>query len=259
MDCSICFNAITEATGRTILGCKHEFHLKCVVTWLQTGAGCPYCRSPTGEYETLSTASPSASIEEMMADLEEEYGMSPLMVAARNNECDEIQTLLDAGTEIEDLDVENHTALCYAVMYSSEEAVQLLLEHGASLAPLAQLTVDRGDGSLGFALLGCCCYVSISCLVRLLADGADPNFTSPRSGLTPLMEVAQSGCTDSVMVAAIRLLLAAGADVSREDRDGWTALLLYERDGRADPVIQELLTPVPVLRRSPRLAGVSFL
>jgi ankyrin repeat protein len=255
MDCSICFDAITEATGRTILGCKHEFHLKCVVTWLQMGAGCPYCRAAMGEYETLRKASPS-SIEDMMAELEEEYGMTALMVAARNNECDEIQILLEAGTELEDLDVENQTALCYAVMYSSEEAATLLLENGASLAPLAELTVERSDGSLGFALLGCCCYVSISCLTRLLADGADPNFTSPRSGLTPLMEVAQSGCCDSVMVEAIRLLLAAGADVSREDRDDCTALLLYERDGRANPVIQELLTPAPVPRRSPRLAGV---
>jgi ankyrin repeat protein len=197
-----------------------------------------------------------SSIEEMMAELE--YGMTALMVAARNNECDEIQSLLEAGTELEDLDVENQTALCYAVMYSSEEAAALLLENGASLAPLAQLTVDRSDGSLSFALLGCCCYVSISCLTRLLADGADPNFTSPRSGLTPLMEVAQSGCIDSVMVEAIRLLLAAGADVSREEKDGWTALLLYERDGRANPVILDLLTPAPVPRRSPRLAGVSI-
>ena len=50
-ECSICFEAITEATGHAILGCSHQFHLMCVVRWFQEQDGpssCPFCRHEVG-------------------------------------------------------------------------------------------------------------------------------------------------------------------------------------------------------------------
>ena len=56
MSCAICFSEITEATGRTVLGCKHEFHLRCIATWFggSADASCPCCRTVPGEHERLS-------------------------------------------------------------------------------------------------------------------------------------------------------------------------------------------------------------
>lgn len=55
-ECSICFEAITEATGHAILGCSHQFHLMCVVRWFQEQEGpssCPFCRHEVGTLDNV--------------------------------------------------------------------------------------------------------------------------------------------------------------------------------------------------------------
>jgi hypothetical protein len=58
-DCPICYTAMTPATGSTVLGCSHSFHLTCIVGWFQEQAEkgetntCPCCRRAAGEYDTL--------------------------------------------------------------------------------------------------------------------------------------------------------------------------------------------------------------
>ena len=55
-ECSICFEAITEATGHAILGCSHQFHLMCVVRWFQEQDGpssCPFCRHEVGTLDNV--------------------------------------------------------------------------------------------------------------------------------------------------------------------------------------------------------------
>lgn len=59
-DCSICLEEITAATGKTVLGCGHEFHLRCAVRWflsLQGAAStCPCCRRESGHLDDVPTA-----------------------------------------------------------------------------------------------------------------------------------------------------------------------------------------------------------
>lgn len=59
MECIICSEEITVTTGRTVLGCGHEFHMMCVAQWFcrQEGASsCPCCRRESGTYDDLPQA-----------------------------------------------------------------------------------------------------------------------------------------------------------------------------------------------------------
>ena len=59
MDCSICYEAITEATGKIQLSCSHSFHVRCAVTWLSGLAQkfgeetCPMCRHKSTSLEEI--------------------------------------------------------------------------------------------------------------------------------------------------------------------------------------------------------------
>ena len=52
MDCAICYEPITESTGKAILSCRHEFHITCIIASMATGTHtCPYCRHTLTKYE----------------------------------------------------------------------------------------------------------------------------------------------------------------------------------------------------------------
>ncbi|KAL4578560.1 hypothetical protein LXL04_014684 [Taraxacum kok-saghyz] len=41
--CSICLEAFSENDPPTVTGCKHEFHLQCILEWCQRSSQCPMC------------------------------------------------------------------------------------------------------------------------------------------------------------------------------------------------------------------------
>ncbi|XP_028944547.1 E3 ubiquitin-protein ligase RHF2A-like [Malus domestica] len=53
--CSICLEAFCENDPSTLTGCKHEFHLQCILEWCQRSSQCPMCwqpislKDPTGQ------------------------------------------------------------------------------------------------------------------------------------------------------------------------------------------------------------------
>ena len=59
MECSICFNAITSATGKVELSCSHPFHFSCLTTWFDKqrmqgcDQNCPLCRHESNEFEKM--------------------------------------------------------------------------------------------------------------------------------------------------------------------------------------------------------------
>jgi hypothetical protein len=59
MECSCCFDEITVETGKTVLGCGHNFHFRCLASWFlqQESAGnaqnCPLCRREASDIEKL--------------------------------------------------------------------------------------------------------------------------------------------------------------------------------------------------------------
>lgn len=57
MECSICFDEITKATGSTTLSCEHSFHFRCIVNWFDKqitddlDQTCPCCRGGGSEMD----------------------------------------------------------------------------------------------------------------------------------------------------------------------------------------------------------------
>jgi hypothetical protein len=95
MDCPICFNEINASTGRSTLGCGHEFHLRCIVEWFnnqEAACSCPCCRREQGEFDTVPIypeeeveGEYEEEIEEEEEDEEEEALGSPVITGAFAN------------------------------------------------------------------------------------------------------------------------------------------------------------------------------
>jgi hypothetical protein len=61
MECSICLNELTTATGMVTLGCCHNFHLGCIGRWVLKNESCPLCRHELGEQERIAEDGPDAT------------------------------------------------------------------------------------------------------------------------------------------------------------------------------------------------------
>jgi hypothetical protein len=109
-----------------------------------------------------------------------------------------------------------------AASRGSSESVRLLLQHGAD----ARAETKRGETALGNAGTA-----GDEAVVRLLLDqGADVNTRNIR-GYTPLMLAASS---DTIPAAAVKLLLAKGADTSCKGDYDETARELAAKRGDTD-------------------------
>lgn len=241
-ECPICFAAITEDTGRTVLSCKHEFHLKCVVTWLQTGGSCPCCRRSPGEMEAIGSVS-SSDDDSILSDIEHDFHVTALMKAARDNDVSEIRRLIQEGADIEALDSDEDTPLMYAVLNQQMEAADLLLELGANvdiLAKIAEPMLSLSECSVDLAILGACFYGCLPAVRACLDRGANPNTTLPGVGTTPLMEVIRTDQKEHVP-AIVRLLLDRGASVSVIDGSGGTVFDWVVYEGMCDSEVLNIL------------------
>lgn len=250
-DCSICFNDITEATGRTVLGCGHAFHLKCVVTWLQReeGAGtCPCCRAEPGELEQIraSDSEEEEGDDDSVSTSDSVTGITPLMEAASVGDLDEINRLIAAGANMEERDSEGDTALCYTVINRYEAATKELLRLGADLMALSSLCPDNEEDNTSYehAFHGVCHYTSVPCLQALLDRGVDVNCACPGSdGSLPLTTVIRSEEEADDMLAATRFLLQKGADPHLVDYTGWNTFMWFANYQLEDYEIMRLLAP----------------
>jgi len=66
------------------------------------------------------------------ADVRDEQGRTPLMIAAQQNDVDLIQTLIAKGAKVDDADSNGLTALMYATRNGYRSAVELLIANGAA-------------------------------------------------------------------------------------------------------------------------------
>ena len=171
---------------------------------------------------------------------------TPLMYAARENARAAAAALVVAGADLDLVDPDGATALAIAIVNANYElAVQLLdagadpnvVDTAAGMGPLyAAVDMHRlaiGHGRPNPRNVGTLDAAGV--VQQLLAHGADPNARLAKpimqrhhtagdgalgAGATPLMRAAKSGD-----VAVMRLLLAAGADLSSTMPNGSTALM----------------------------------
>ncbi|KAJ8465498.1 hypothetical protein OPV22_028050 [Ensete ventricosum] len=62
--CSICLEAFCESDPSTVTGCKHEFHLQCILEWCQRSSQCPMC------WQSISLKDPTS--QELLGAVERE-------------------------------------------------------------------------------------------------------------------------------------------------------------------------------------------
>ena len=226
IDCSICCDAITAATGRTVMNCGHEFHMACLVRWLQKPDGtgnCPCCRAEPTETERLVAAAASES------DTESEADLPPLMAAIRDHDKIRITSLL-ATTNVHERCDQGNTALCYAVIHGEDAAATALLLAGADLTVIGRLYDEKE--TMESALMAACENGSLACVKAALAT-VSPNYVEPESGMTPLMAAVYG----DLSLVVTKHLLNAGADVFAQDASGWNAFMwLADNDTTFDDI-----------------------
>ena len=199
---------------------------------------------------------------------------TPLMYAARQGSSEAAAALIESGAEVNAIDPDGTTALVLAIINSHYDIAALLTEKGADpniadAAGMAALYAAVDMNTLGEvygrpARPATSKSSALDLMKILLAHGANPNaqLKSPAlqrahtpgegtlaEGATPLMRAAKNG--DS---AAIRILLAHGADVAIVQKNHTTALMFAAGLGRGLGVFAkdyateaELLETVQVL------------
>ena len=121
-----------------------------------------------------------------------------LFEAIRNDDVNAVRSVIGQGADVKAPDDTGATPLMYAALYAGPECLQALLDRGA----LVNTANNYGSTPLMWAA------TANAANVRLLLDrGADVN-AAAKDGVTALAAAARLNNT-----AAMRLLLAAGADI----------------------------------------------
>lgn len=169
-------------------------------------------------------------------------GLTALMVAARTGQTEALRVLIEAGAALDLRDKAGLTALGYAARGGYAAAVEALLRADAApdgaddrgvtvlmegvrsgnLAVVDQLLEAGADvrprTESGSTLIHFAANASEAVMQRMLALGPDVDAPDGR-GMTPAMIAARHG-----RLELLRLLETAGADLTRADEDGKTAL-----------------------------------
>jgi ankyrin repeat protein len=198
---------------------------------------------------------------QLPADVTDEYGRTPLMLAAEAGSSDTVRELLEHGAEVARSDRNGDTALLLAVRAESAVAVDLLIAAGAP--------VDAANRSGVTPLMVAARAGSDHLVRRLVAAGADPG-QRDAAGLTAGDFAARAGHTELgsrlgvaaprapsgpvatgglyagrslLMIAAergdieaIHARVAAGDDVGAKDLQGMSALAIAAAAGKAEAV-----------------------
>jgi ankyrin repeat protein len=142
-------------------------------------------------------------------DLADKSGLTALGYAARGGHPAAVEVLLKAGAKPNHADERGVTVLMEAVRSGNLAVVDCLLEAGADTAPVT---------ASGSTLLHFAANASEDVMRRVLAVGLEIDAPDGR-GLTPAMIAARHG-----RLELLQLLEGAGADLTRADAEGKTAL-----------------------------------
>ncbi|HEX5045748.1 MAG TPA: ankyrin repeat domain-containing protein [Gammaproteobacteria bacterium] len=160
------------------------------------------------------------------------YGVGPMHEAALRADAAMLRTLIDAGAKVDLALPQGETPLMLASRTGGVDAVKLLIGHGANVnvveqwqgqTPLMYAAAnDRGD--VAAALIEAGADLNARTPINDLPDRkpAVRYFVEiPLAGLTPVMFAARSGA-----VSALRVLIAAKADLDAKTPEGFTPVVI---------------------------------
>jgi ankyrin len=173
-------------------------------------------------------------------NVKNDFGSTPMSEAAVLGRADLIEALLTAGADVESPNADGQTALMVVARTGRVDAARLLLKYGANVNTVEQW---RGQTALMWAVA----QKQPAMVAELVKAGADVNARStvnnwdrqvtaepraiyrPAGGLTPLLYASREGC-----VECARLLVEAGADLSLDDPENISPLLMAVINGQWD-------------------------
>ena len=182
-------------------------------------------------------------------------GETPLHAAARTGDAELVELLIARGADVTRRNLAGRTPYAEAELVNNRAVADWLLAHGAAgeMAPVDRLVAasSRGDKTTAMALLAAdpelpsqytdahyaALYLAakradLPALEALLVAGLDPNHGDESMDMTALHKAAMAGKVESV-----RLLLAHGGSVTRQDREFHaTALICAAEGARSHPM-----------------------
>jgi ankyrin repeat protein len=110
---------------------------------------------------------------------------TPLMSAVINENLEIVEMLLENGARVNDISIDERSALHFAAMTGNQEIVHFLLNHKAE--------INQNSKSFGTPLYLACAHDNIEIVQFLLEQGAKINLGRLRDGVTPLMTATMEG------------------------------------------------------------------
>jgi ankyrin repeat protein len=115
-DCCICLNGLIS-NDMMITKCNHHIHKSCLTKWLNINCSCPMCRTNLNpnDYDIIIKKNIK------VIDIPDNNGITPLMIACKNNNINTVKVLLKLGANITLVDNYNKTAYDYASQHNNYE------------------------------------------------------------------------------------------------------------------------------------------
>jgi ankyrin repeat protein len=163
-------------------------------------------------------------------------GKTALMLASGKGQSDVVQSLIDAGADLNTKDIYSYTALMIAAENGKYDVVTVLLkEDGARTSADLNAQSQAGNTALMLAVQGGHTKIVQDLInanaARTVTDSSAYLNTQNKVGITALMLAVQGGHT-----AIVADLIAAGADFNTTDIYRYTALMIAAENGKYDVV-----------------------
>ena len=182
----------------------------------------------------------------MDANVQDENGMTALMMACENGHVELVEPLIKVGADVNMQALLGNTALIYATLNEHTECVRKLLEFDPNL----DIQGEDGDTALMHAARN----LKEDCLVALIESGANLNIQNDIEGFTRIMETGfdiflggAKGTTALIYATRyanldhVKKLIEAGADVNNDDRNQGNSPLIAAVSIDTTDFIEELI------------------